>query len=77
MRLLLDTHIFLWFISGSSQLPIGFRDNISNPDNEVYLSVVSVWGSIINLPASTSTVSSAILSAEARDHSGVDLHCLL
>lgn len=47
MKLLLDTHIFLWFISDASQLPVSMRDNIRNPDNEVYLSVVSIWEAII------------------------------
>ena len=47
MRILLDTHIFLWFISGDSQLSIDARDLIRDSDNEVYLSVVSVWESII------------------------------
>ena len=47
MKLLLDTHIFLWFISGDSRLSVSFRDAIRNPDNEVYLSVVSVWEAII------------------------------
>jgi len=47
MELLLDTHIFLWFISGSTQLSASFRENIQNPDNEVYLSVVSLWECII------------------------------
>lgn len=40
MRILLDTHIFLWFISGDSQLPEDVRDAIIEPENEVYLSVV-------------------------------------
>lgn len=47
MQLLLDTHIFLWFISGSDQLSASFRESIQKPDNEVYLSVVSVWECII------------------------------
>jgi PIN domain nuclease of toxin-antitoxin system len=47
MRILLDTHIFLWFISGDPQLSISTRDLIRDSDNEVYLSVVSVWESII------------------------------
>jgi PIN domain nuclease of toxin-antitoxin system len=47
MKLLLDTHIFLWFISGSAQLSASFRESIQNPDNEVYLSVVSLWECII------------------------------
>jgi len=47
MRILLDTHIFLWFISGDIQLPTDVRDAIRNPDNEVYLSSVSVWEAIV------------------------------
>jgi hypothetical protein len=43
MRILLDTHIFLWFISGDLQLSVDFRDSIQDSDNEVYLSVVSAW----------------------------------
>lgn len=47
MNLLLDTHIFLWFISGSNQLSTRFRSHIQDPDNTVYLSVVSLWECII------------------------------
>ncbi|MFZ9737614.1 MAG: type II toxin-antitoxin system VapC family toxin [Prochlorotrichaceae cyanobacterium] len=47
MRILLDTHIFLWFISGNAQLSRNVRDAIRDPDNEVYLSVVSVWEAIV------------------------------
>lgn len=43
MRILLDTHIFLWFISGDSQLSTHVCNAIRNPNNEVYLSAVSVW----------------------------------
>lgn len=43
MRILLDTHIFLWFISGDTQLSTDVRDAIRDPDNEVYLSAISVW----------------------------------
>lgn len=47
MRILLDTHIFLWFISGDNKLSTDIRDAIRDTDNAVYLSVVSVWESII------------------------------
>ena len=47
MRILLDTHIFLWFISGDSQLSNDVRDAIRDPANEVYLSTISVWETII------------------------------
>jgi PIN domain nuclease of toxin-antitoxin system len=43
MKLLLDTHIFLWFISGDDQLPAPTLRAIRDESNEVFLSVVSVW----------------------------------
>ena len=47
MRLLLDTHVFLWYILADPQLPSAFRDAIREPVNEVYLSVASVWEAVI------------------------------
>lgn len=47
MKLLLDTHVFLWFISGDARLPISFRGAIQDPNNNVFLSVASVWETII------------------------------
>lgn len=47
MKLLLDTHVFLWYISADSQLPIVFRDAIRDPVNEVCLSVASIWEAVI------------------------------
>jgi PIN domain nuclease of toxin-antitoxin system len=47
MRILLDTHIFLWFISGDKRLSTDVRDVIRDPGNEVYLSAVSVWEAIV------------------------------
>jgi PIN domain nuclease of toxin-antitoxin system len=47
MKILLDTHIFLWFISGDTQLPVSVREAIRDPGNEVYLSVVSIWEAIV------------------------------
>lgn len=47
MKILLDTHIFLWFISGDTRLSIDIRDAIRDPNNEVYLSTISIWEAII------------------------------
>ncbi|NDJ54398.1 MAG: type II toxin-antitoxin system VapC family toxin, partial [Chloroflexi bacterium] len=42
-----DTHIFLWFISGDTKLSTDVRDAICDPDNEVYLSAVSIWEAMV------------------------------
>lgn len=43
MKLLLDTHIFLWFILNNDRLPELLRASIEEETNEVFLSTVSVW----------------------------------
>jgi len=37
MQLLLDTDIFLWFISGDRKLPIHLQNSIGDLNNEVCL----------------------------------------
>ena len=47
MRLSLDTHVFLWFISADRRLPDGWRGQIRDAANAVFLSVASVWEAVI------------------------------
>ncbi|MDY6782553.1 MAG: type II toxin-antitoxin system VapC family toxin [Cyanobacteriota bacterium] len=47
MKILLDTHIFLWLITNNSRLNERCCNAIRDRDNEVYLSVVSVWEAMI------------------------------
>ena len=43
MRILLDTHTFLWWIADDPQLSIAARQIIENTDNILYLSAASGW----------------------------------
>lgn len=43
MKLLLDTHTFLWFIGGDERLSPQARALIEDLNNDVYLSVASLW----------------------------------
>ena len=43
MRLLLDTHAFLWWIGDDPRLPAKARRLISRGRNEVFLSAASAW----------------------------------
>lgn len=43
MRLLLDTHSFLWMITDDPALSVAARDAIAAADNEVWLSAASGW----------------------------------
>lgn len=43
MRLLLDTQIMLWALTGSSRLRALGRDLIADPANDIYVSTASIW----------------------------------
>ncbi len=43
MRILLDTCDFLWFITGNPLLPSTRQSALRDPENQVFLSVVSLW----------------------------------
>ncbi len=43
LRLLLDTHIFLWWLFDDSRLSRTLRDTIGCIDNTIFVSSVSVW----------------------------------
>jgi len=43
MRVLVDTHVFLWWVEGDRALPAKARAALSDQDNECLLSLVSVW----------------------------------
>ena len=43
MRLLLDTHVLLWWLADDSSLGEEARARISNPGSAVFVSAVTVW----------------------------------
>ena len=43
MRLLLDTHAFIWWFAGSSQLSRSVRRAIADEENDVLISAASAW----------------------------------
>jgi PIN domain nuclease of toxin-antitoxin system len=43
LNLLLDTHTLLWFVQGSSKMPLIVRSIIDDPQNEVSVSIASYW----------------------------------
>lgn len=43
MKVLLDTHAFLWFVLDSGQLRASAKAWIENPANEVFVSPASFW----------------------------------
>jgi PIN domain nuclease of toxin-antitoxin system len=43
MKLLLDTHILLWWLNDDGKLSGHARQFITNPDNDIYVSDISLW----------------------------------
>lgn len=48
MRVLLDPHVFIWWITDDPQLSLAARQIIENTDNILYLSAASGWEIVIN-----------------------------
>ena len=47
MKLLLDTHIWLWSLLEPSRLRSHVRHELGNPQNELWLSPVSTWEALL------------------------------
>ena len=42
-RLLLDTHLVLWWLNGDPHLPLPVVERVQAPEAEVFVSQVSLW----------------------------------
>jgi PIN domain nuclease of toxin-antitoxin system len=49
MKLLLDTHVFLWWDEASPRLSKRAHKLIGDPENTLYLSVVSAWEMVLKV----------------------------
>jgi len=49
LRLLLDTHAFLWFVINDPSLTATARALIADPTNEIFVSPASYWEVAINV----------------------------
>ncbi len=57
MKLLLDTHTFLWLVEGSPKLSVTATAALADPVNELFLSVASVWEMAIKIGSKKLTLS--------------------
>jgi PIN domain nuclease of toxin-antitoxin system len=69
VRVLIDTHVWLWALAANPRLRRDARDLIQDPDNEVLLSVASAWE--IGIKAAKGKLD---LPAPAELRSGGDRH---
>ncbi len=61
MKLLVDTHAFLWLVEGSPSLSSPARTALADPTNELFLSVASVWELAIKTANRKLTLSDPLL----------------
>ena len=47
MKLLLDTHVFLWSLLEPERLPENVTKELEDRDNEIWLSPISTWETIV------------------------------
>lgn len=60
MKLLLDTHTFLWFIAGSLNLSNTARTLIEDQENQRFLSIASLWEMSIKISIGKLTLGMSI-----------------
>jgi PIN domain nuclease of toxin-antitoxin system len=70
MRLLLDTHAFLWFIQGSNKLSETARNLIEDQGNQKLLSIASLWEMSIKVSIGKLDVGMTIAELMNREVSG-------
>lgn len=73
MNILIDTHVFLWFQTGSPKLSRRARALIEDPDRTIYLSAASFWEISIKRRAGKLAFSGP-LRAAAADSGLLELH---
>jgi PIN domain nuclease of toxin-antitoxin system len=47
LKVLLDTHIWLWYLLGDNKLSANLQKIIASQENELWLSPISVWETLI------------------------------
>ena len=49
MKILIDTHAFIWFAEDDSQLDETMKRLIEKPANDIFLSIASIWEMAIKM----------------------------
>lgn len=75
MKLLLDTHTFIWFVYNSPELPQKTKELLEDEQTELLLSIASVWEMAIKASKGKLTLMSkaADFAANQMQKDGIDL----
>jgi PIN domain nuclease of toxin-antitoxin system len=74
LKLLLDTHCWLWWLSEPHKLTSSMQQAISHPDNKLFLSVASIWEIAIKVAIGKLTIPQSLskLVAEQLPQDGIN-----
>jgi PIN domain nuclease of toxin-antitoxin system len=67
VRILLDTHIFVWWLANDRKLPKAADALILDPDNEIHVSAASIWEIAIKQALGQIQVAPSLLVASIPD----------
>lgn len=77
MKLLLDSHLLVWMLTGDERVSRATRGLIDDPANHSFASVISIWEVAIKWPLRRGSPSDMPLSgrdfAEALAHTGIEV----
>ncbi len=59
MRLLLDTHVFIWFLMGDTRLKATVRTLIETPTHQRFVSIATAWEMAIKMSLGKLTMQSS------------------
>lgn len=71
MRYLLDTHIWLWWLSNDSRLSKKAKTMISDPEHQIFISAVTAWE--ITIKKALGKLDAPDNLIEAVEHDGFDM----
>ena len=75
MKLILDTHAFIWLDIAKNRLSATTQEAIQNPQNTLYLSLASVWEMQLKLQLGKLQLNASLADTLATQHqaNGVEL----
>ncbi len=76
MKLLLDTHTFLWHADGNPQMSKNATALLMDPKNELFLSMASIWEIAIKVGLKKLTLSSSFVPFMSRAITGYNVGVL-
>ena len=81
MRLLLDTHAFLWWLDGDRRLSLKARRAIANQSNTILISAASAWeittkARLGKLPGATDVAADVSACVASQDFVALDITLL-